>query len=99
MYVYLIYGMYWMLNIVTGEKGTTLQAVPYLNGLGLWKGQVEWEVAENGQEFYGEDLTTSNRIWLEDNDECVNFVTRVGVDYAGEWKINCGGSKRWNDHV
>ena len=86
-YVYLIYGMYWMLNIVTGEKDHP-QAV-LMCGLDAVKGSGRvGKLLKMDKSFYGEDLTTSNRIWLEDNTERVNFVTkpRVGVDYAGEWK-------------
>ena len=86
-YVYLIYGMYWMLNIVTGEKEHP-QAV-LICGLDAVKGSGRvGRLLKMDKSFYGEDLMTSNRIWLEDNIECVNFVTkpRVGVDYAGEWK-------------
>ena len=86
-YVYLIYGMYWMLNIVTGEKDHP-QAV-LICGLDAVKGSGRvGKLLKMDKSFYGEDLTTSNRIWLEDNTERVNFVTkpRVGVDYAGEWK-------------
>ena len=86
-YVYLIYGMYWMLNIVTGEKDHP-QAV-LICGLDKVKGSGRvGKLLKMDKSFYGEDLTVSTRIWLEDNIECVNFVTkpRVGVDYAGEWK-------------
>ena len=86
-YVYLIYGMYWMLNIVTGEEHHP-QAV-LICGLDDVKGsgRVGKLLAMN-KSFYGEDLTVSSRIWLEEAPECVNFQAqpRVGVDYAGEWK-------------
>ena len=76
-----------MLNIVTGEKEHP-QAV-LICGLDAVKGSGRvGKLLKIDKSFYGEDLTTSHRIWLEDNIECVNFVTkpRVGVDYAGEWK-------------
>ena len=86
-YVYLIYGMYWMLNIVTGEKDHP-QAV-LICGLDEVKGSGRvGKLLKVDKSFYGEDLTISTRIWLEDDDTCLEFVTkpRVGVDYAGEWK-------------
>ena len=39
--------------------------------------------------FYGEDLVTSERIWLEESGTYPVFKTgpRIGIDYAGEyWK-------------
>lgn len=86
-YVYLIYGMYWMLNVVSGTENNP-QAV-LICGLDEIKGsgRVGRELKID-KTFYGEDLQTSNRIWIEDNEEVYKFVSkpRVGVDYAGEWK-------------
>jgi len=41
--------------------------------------------------FYGEDLTSSERIWVEDGgikleDKKIVSAKRVGIDYAQEWK-------------
>ena len=84
-YVYLIYGMYWMLNFVTGEKDNP-QAV-LIRGLETVSGpgRVGRKLALN-RSFYGEELP-SPRIWLEDAQEQVQYKTtpRIGVDYAGEW--------------
>ena len=87
-YVYLIYGMYWMLNVVTGEENHA-QAV-LIRGIDAIKGS-----GKTGRElkidksFYGESLLTSARLWIEDAPEINDFTTapRVGFDYAGEiWK-------------
>ena len=84
-YVYLIYGMYWMLNFVTGEEDNP-QAV-LIRGLETISGpgRVGRKLALNGS-FYGEELP-SPRIWLEDAQEQAQYKTtpRIGVDYAGEW--------------
>ena len=84
-YIYLIYGMYWMLNFVTGEKDNP-QAV-LIRGLETVSGpgRVGRKLALN-RSFYGEELP-SPRIWLEDAQEQVQYKTtpRIGVDYAGEW--------------
>ncbi len=47
--------------------------------------------------FYGEDLVTSGRIWIEDQGVKPDFKTgkRIGIDYAGElWK-----SKPWRFYL
>jgi len=87
-YVYLIYGMYWMLNFVTGIKDKP-QAV-------LIRGIVDFDgpgkltkYFKLNKSFYGEDLFQSNRLWVEDAPviEKYNISQRIGVDYAGEkWK-------------
>jgi DNA-3-methyladenine glycosylase len=86
-YVYLIYGMYWMLNFVTGEEGHP-QAV-LIRGVDevIGSGRVGWLLQLN-KSFYGEELVNSNRLWVEDSPMAVSFTTapRVGVEYAKEWK-------------
>jgi len=88
LYVYLIYGMYWMLNIVTGTEGAP-QAV-LIRGLASISGpgRVAKTLAID-RSYYGEDLVTSGRIWLEDTGTLPEFKTgpRIGIDYAGAyWK-------------
>lgn len=86
-YVYLIYGMYWMLNVVTGVENYP-QAV-LICGIDSIKGsgRVGRELKID-KSFYGENLIISDRIWIEESSKKPNFVSkpRVGVDYAGEWK-------------
>jgi len=87
-YVYLIYGMYWMLNVVTGIEDNP-QAV-LIRGIDtiVGSGKVGRELKMD-KSFYGENLALSDRIWIEDAPEALNFKTapRVGIDYAGdEWK-------------
>lgn len=88
LYVYFIYGMYWMLNIVT-EKENVPQAV-LIRGVGKFNGPGKLTRALGiDRSFYGEDLTTSDKIWLEDSGEKLQIKTsfRIGVDYSGDyWK-------------
>jgi len=87
-YVYLIYGMYWMLNVVTGTKNDP-QAV-LIRGIDKIKGsgKVGRELKMD-KSYYGESLMDSNRIWIENAPDIVNFIAapRIGIDYAGDlWK-------------
>ncbi len=87
-YVYLIYGMYWMLNFVTGTENEP-QAV-LVRGIEncIGPGRVG-KLLKLDKSFYGEDLETSDRIWLEDSSHQGEIITtpRIGIDYAGEiWK-------------
>jgi DNA-3-methyladenine glycosylase len=91
-YVYLVYGMYWMLNFVTGVKNDP-QAV-LIRGLDhiYGPGKITRELGIDGS-FYGASLVDSGKIWVEDNGIMVKHVagTRIGIDYAGEvWK-----NKKW----
>ena len=91
-YVYLIYGMYWMLNFVTGEVGDSsavlIRGVEGISGPGRVGRALQLD-----KSFYGETLATSERIWIEDAGLKPQFTTapRVGIDYAGEPWI----SKPW----
>ncbi|HPE77229.1 MAG TPA: DNA-3-methyladenine glycosylase [Draconibacterium sp.] len=84
-YVYLIYGMYWMLNIVTGNEGDAnavlIRGVREISGPGRVGKALQLD-----KSFYGENLFTSERIWIENAESVVKFETspRIGIDYAGE---------------
>jgi DNA-3-methyladenine glycosylase len=91
-YVYLVYGMYWMLNLVTGPENQP-QAILIRSVEGCTgPGRVS-KLLKLDNSFYGENLEYSGRLWIEDNVVKVNFNTskRIGIDYAGEvWK-----NKNW----
>lgn len=96
LYVYFIYGMYWMLNVVTGIEDFP-QAV-LIRGVGSFNGPGKLTRALGiDRSFYGEDLTISDRIWVEDSGIHPEIKTspRIGVEYSGEiWK-----SMMWRFHI
>jgi DNA-3-methyladenine glycosylase len=88
LYIYLIYGMYWMLNIVTGKdddpQAVLIRGVQNYSG----PGKLTKSLGIN-KSLYGEDLVISDRIWFEDSGIITDIKTgpRIGIDYAGEyWK-------------
>lgn len=86
-YVYLIYGIYWMLNVVTSvaedPQAVLICGVDAVSGSGRVGRALKID-----RSFYGECLLTSARIWIEEGERVRDVVAkpRVGVDYAGEWK-------------
>jgi len=95
-YVYFVYGTYWMLNIVTGEENNPqavlIRGIKGFNG----PGKLTRELGIEGS-FYSEDLTVSDRIWIEDTGKSYRFKTspRIGIEYAGDpWK-----NKHWRFYL
>jgi len=86
LYVCLIYGMYWMLNVVTGQENNPqavlIRGVESLPGPGKLTKSLGID-----RTFYGEDLTLSRRIWLEETDfePVIKTGERIGIEYAGEY--------------
>jgi len=87
LYMYLIYGMYWMLNIVVSAReqpqAILIRGVHDINGPGRLTRALQLD-----RDYYGEDLVTSNRIWIEVKKDSVPFHTtpRININYAGdEW--------------
>jgi DNA-3-methyladenine glycosylase len=98
LYVYLIYGMYWLINVVTGNKddpqAVLLRSLKNTEGPGRVGRFLELDSS-----FYGEDLRTSSRIWIEDVGITrfdVKELPRVGVGYAGEWSMKPWRFKSFN---
>lgn len=87
-YIYLIYGLHWLFNVVTGEMDSP-QAILIRALEKPWDGPAKWTRAfsvtgaQNG--LY---LPESREIWLEEGESlpCIT-APRVGIDYAPEpWK-------------
>jgi DNA-3-methyladenine glycosylase len=87
-YVYLIYGMHWMLNFVTGAENqpeaVLIRGIEGFDGPGKLS-----KFLKINKELYGENLANSEKIWIEeDGNHFEHYTTaRIGIDYAGEyWK-------------
>ena len=93
-YVYFIYGMYHMLNFVTGKLGDPQAvlirgALPLdgwqadLSGPGKLTRAMQITRADNGVDLTGDQLFVLNDPRYRPRLECTR---RIGVDYAQEWK-------------
>lgn len=93
-YIYLVYGMYWQLNISTYQGGKPeCILIRALEVKGKPKNFVDGpgkvcRYLKLNKSFYGEDLTKSQRIWIEDRKEKIKDsevlrTPRIGIDYAG----------------
>lgn len=87
-YMYLIYGVHWMLNIVSGKENSP-EAILIRGVEGcVGPGRVGKLYQLDGS-FYGEDLAQSDKIWIEDTPLEGNILStpRIGIDYAEEtWR-------------
>lgn len=88
-YVYLIYGVYWMLNVVTGPRdypsAVLIRAVSEIRGPGKLTKYFKINKAFNGKQ-----VNKRSGLWVEDRGEKVardniKATRRVGVEYAGQY--------------
>lgn len=88
-YVYLTYGMHWMLNIVTGPKdypaAILIRGVSQIEG----PGRLTKRLSIN-KEFNNETACKKTGLWIEDrgiqlSSQSIQRSPRIGVAYAGEW--------------
>lgn len=83
LYVHLIYGLYYMLNIVAGDEGSPMgvliRGVQGITG----PGRVTRALGID-KDFNREDLLTSARIWIEDTGILPKYdcTPRIGIGYA-----------------
>jgi len=94
-YIYLVYGIYWQLNASTYQSGkpecVLIRALD-LGKLASGPGKLCRHLKLD-KSFYGEDLTKSKRIWLENRGVRVKSsqivaTKRIGIDYAGPYWAN-----------
>lgn len=85
-YVYLCYGVHWLLNVVTGSMGypaaVLIRGSQEIEG----PGRLTKSLGVDGS-FNGSKLSKRNRLWIEPKEARVTHIRsgpRVGVDYAGE---------------
>lgn len=84
-YLYLCYGMHWLLNIVTGEENdpqaVLIRACVEAEG----PGKLTKKLGING-ELNRSSILTSDRLWIEDDGfRCkVKTDKRVGIGYASQ---------------
>ncbi len=92
-YVYLIYGMYHCLNVVTEREefpsAVLIRAIELDGELIDGPGRL-CRALEIDRRLNRVDLTTGESLWFEDRGEVVERGTvgaypRIGVDYAGKW--------------
>ena len=85
LYVYLVYGMHWMLNVVTaGEnnpQAVLIRGVEKFNGPGKLTKQLEIN-----KSFNYLDITTDDEFQIIDDGYACKLQSgkRIGIDYAGE---------------
>jgi len=88
-YVYLIYGMYHCLNIVTEEEG--YPAAVLIRGIENWDGPGKLcRELKIDRSLNAIDICASDELWVEDAPAFpknkIKTSKRIGVDYAGEWR-------------
>lgn len=86
-YVYLIYGMYWLLNLVTSEENypaaVLIRGIENINGPGR-----VGKALKLSKDLYDTSVLISDELWIEDDGIKIEHCCskRIGIDYAGkEW--------------
>jgi len=88
-YVYLCYGMHWLMNVVTGEKEQP-QAVLFRAGEGFeGPAKLTKRLGVTGEQNKT-SFVTSKILWIEDDGKRYEYTTakRVGINYASQEDID-----------
>ena len=108
-YIYLVYGMYWQLNISTGKEGKPeCVLIRALEPLFPKSYNLNPKIANGpgklcrwmgfNKSHYGVDVVTSKEIWLTEGNRVgpsqIVASKRVGIDYAEEW-----ANKPWRFYI
>lgn len=89
-YIYLIYGLYDMLNVVTGPgkkpSAVLIRGVEGMDGPGI----LTRDLKIKKEYFENKKITSETGLWIEDRgvkvkEGDIKTTERIGVDYAGEW--------------
>lgn len=96
-YVYLCYGMHWMLNIVTGDAGDPQAVLIRACVEAPGPGKLTKKLGVTG-EFNRQSILTTPELWIEDDGfRCeIEADTRVGIGYASQedqarlWRFKIG---------
>ena len=85
MYVYLCYGMHWLMNIVTGEVDQPEAVLIRAGREAPGPGRLTKALGINGS-FNGQSICSNPDIYLEDDGYTCQIVTgrRIGIGYAGK---------------
>ncbi|MBP5363669.1 MAG: DNA-3-methyladenine glycosylase [Ruminococcus sp.] len=87
-YVYLCYGMHWLMNVITGEDGQPQGVLIRAGEKHDGPAKLTKYLQVDGS-FNGESAFDNERIWIEDDGfrPKIKTAPRVGIDYAGDyWK-------------
>jgi len=91
-YIYLCYGIHYLLNIVSGPadhpEAVLIRGIENYDGPGKLTKALTIDKSLNYH-----DITKKEQLWIEDNFESVEYTTspRIGIDYAAEPCL----SKHW----
>lgn len=88
-YVYFVYGIHWMLNVVTDRRD--YPSAVLIRAAGTWDGPAKLTKGlAIGRRHNGRLAQPESALWIEDRGLRIGFrqmerTPRIGVDYSGPW--------------